>query len=108
MNTELRPLVEIKLYDNNPRVNDPAVDAVAESIRVLVFGACASHHEDVVRGFHLRVMNVPARFRGSHALPEAKSRGESQGPANGALVRVTREPRTNRRSGRALLSNRFQ
>lgn len=33
MKTELRPLVETKPYDNNPRVNDPAVDAVAESIR---------------------------------------------------------------------------
>ena len=33
MRPELRPLVEIKPYDNNPRVNDPAVDAVAESIR---------------------------------------------------------------------------
>ena len=108
MKTELRPLAEIKPYDNNPRVNDSAVNAVAESIRVLVFRAGASHHEDVVRGFHLRVLNVPARRRASHALAEAKSRGESLGPANGALVRVTREPRTNRRSGRALLSNLSQ
>ena len=37
MRTELRPLVEIKPYDNNPRVNDPAVDAVAESIRQFGF-----------------------------------------------------------------------
>ncbi|MCK6458114.1 MAG: ParB N-terminal domain-containing protein, partial [Phycisphaerae bacterium] len=33
MNIELRPLAEIKLYEKNPRINDAAVDAVAESIR---------------------------------------------------------------------------
>lgn len=33
MQIELRPLAEIKPYDKNPRINDAAVDAVAESIR---------------------------------------------------------------------------
>ncbi|NLE59330.1 MAG: ParB N-terminal domain-containing protein [Planctomycetes bacterium] len=33
MNVELRPLTEIKPYEKNPRINDAAVDAVAESIR---------------------------------------------------------------------------
>jgi len=33
MNIELRPLAEIKPYEKNPRLNDAAVDAVAESIR---------------------------------------------------------------------------
>ncbi len=33
MNVELRPLAGIKPYGNNPRHNDQAVDAVAESIR---------------------------------------------------------------------------
>ncbi|MCK6485443.1 MAG: DNA modification methylase [Phycisphaerae bacterium] len=33
MKIELRPLVEIKPYEKNPRINDAAVDAVAESIR---------------------------------------------------------------------------
>jgi len=33
MNVELRPLAEIKPYEKNPRINDAAVDAVAESIR---------------------------------------------------------------------------
>ncbi|MBP9032295.1 MAG: ParB N-terminal domain-containing protein [Pseudomonadales bacterium] len=33
MNLELRPLAEIKPYHRNPRDNDAAVDAVAESIR---------------------------------------------------------------------------
>ncbi len=33
MNVELRPPAEIKPYEKNPRVNDAAVDAVAESIR---------------------------------------------------------------------------
>jgi len=33
MNVELRPRAEIKPYEKNPRVNDAAVDAVAESIR---------------------------------------------------------------------------
>ncbi len=33
LNVEQRPLADIKPYDKNPRVNDAAVDAVAESIR---------------------------------------------------------------------------
>jgi len=33
MNIETRPLADIKPYDQNPRDNDAAVDAVAESIR---------------------------------------------------------------------------
>jgi DNA modification methylase len=33
MLVEMRAISEIKPYDNNPRVNDPAVDAVAASIR---------------------------------------------------------------------------
>ena len=33
MNVELRPLAEIKPYEQNPRHNDQAVDAVAESIK---------------------------------------------------------------------------
>ncbi len=33
LNVELRPLAEIKPYEKNPRQNDAAVDAVAESIR---------------------------------------------------------------------------
>ncbi len=33
LNVELRPLADIKPYERNPRQNDAAVDAVAESIR---------------------------------------------------------------------------
>ncbi len=33
MKIELRPLAEIKPYEKNPRINDAAVDAVAESIQ---------------------------------------------------------------------------
>jgi len=33
LNVELRPLAEMKPYEKNPRQNDAAVDAVAESIR---------------------------------------------------------------------------
>ncbi|RIK82079.1 MAG: chromosome partitioning protein ParB [Planctomycetota bacterium] len=33
MKIELRPLAKIKPYEKNPRINDAAVDAVAESIR---------------------------------------------------------------------------
>ena len=33
MQTELRPIAEIKPYENNPRVNDGAVDAVVASIK---------------------------------------------------------------------------
>ncbi len=33
LNVEQRPLADIKPYEKNPRVNDAAVDAVAESIR---------------------------------------------------------------------------
>src|SRR6266852_6809875 len=32
MNVEMRPLSTIRPYDNNPRINDAAVDAVAASI----------------------------------------------------------------------------
>ncbi len=37
MKIELRPLSKIKPYDNNPRTNDAAVSAVAESIRQFGF-----------------------------------------------------------------------
>ena len=37
MNIELRPLAEIKPYEKNARINDAAVDAVAESIRQFGF-----------------------------------------------------------------------
>ena len=37
MNVELRPLAEIKPYEQNPRDNDAAVDAVAQSIRQFGF-----------------------------------------------------------------------
>ena len=37
MKIELRPLAEIKPYEKNPRLNDAAVDAVAESIKQFGF-----------------------------------------------------------------------
>ncbi len=37
MQIELRPIDSIKPYDRNPRVNEPAVDAVAESIKAFGF-----------------------------------------------------------------------
>src|SRR6516165_10766606 len=37
MQIELRPIATIKPYENNPRVNDAAVDAVAASIREFGF-----------------------------------------------------------------------
>src|SRR6516165_224262 len=37
MRVELRPLSSIKPYENNPRVNDPGVDAVAASIKEFGF-----------------------------------------------------------------------
>src|SRR5438874_5601659 len=37
MQVELRPIATIRPYENNPRVNDPAVDAVAASIREFGF-----------------------------------------------------------------------
>jgi len=37
MQIELRPLADIRPYENNPRVNDAAVDAVAASIRQFGF-----------------------------------------------------------------------
>src|SRR5438132_4583477 len=37
MHVELRPLTSIKPYENNPRINDPGVDAVAASIRAFGF-----------------------------------------------------------------------
>ena len=37
MHVEMRPISSIKPYENNPRHNDSAVDAVAESIRTFGF-----------------------------------------------------------------------
>src|SRR6516162_2373918 len=37
MHVELRPLSTIRPYENNPRINDPGVDAVAASIREFGF-----------------------------------------------------------------------
>ncbi len=37
MHVELRPVTAIRPYENNPRVNDPAVEAVAASIREFGF-----------------------------------------------------------------------
>src|SRR5271169_4221162 len=37
MNIEMRPLSSIRPYENNPRINDAAVDAVAASIREFGF-----------------------------------------------------------------------
>jgi DNA modification methylase len=37
MNVELRPIESIRPYENNPRLNDPAVDAVAASIQAYGF-----------------------------------------------------------------------
>ncbi len=37
MHIEMRPIVDIRPYENNPRQNDAAVDAVAESIRQFSF-----------------------------------------------------------------------
>jgi site-specific DNA-methyltransferase (adenine-specific) len=37
MHIELRPIGTIRPYENNPRINDQAVDAVAASIRQFGF-----------------------------------------------------------------------
>jgi hypothetical protein len=37
MHVEMRPVGSIRPYDNNPRINDPAVDPVAASIREFGF-----------------------------------------------------------------------
>src|ERR1700719_4496561 len=37
MHVEMRPIASIRPYENNPRHNDPAVDAVAASIREFGF-----------------------------------------------------------------------
>src|SRR5262249_43998214 len=37
MNVEMRPIGSIQPYENNPRLNDAAVDAVADSIREFGF-----------------------------------------------------------------------
>src|SRR5450755_1951057 len=37
MNVEMRPLSSIRPYENNPRINDAAVDTVAASIREFGF-----------------------------------------------------------------------
>jgi ParB-like chromosome segregation protein Spo0J len=37
MKIEMRDLAEIRPFENNPRINDPAVEAVASSIREFGF-----------------------------------------------------------------------
>src|SRR5262245_43794127 len=37
MHVEMRPIGTVRPYDNNPRINDPAVDAVAASIKEFGF-----------------------------------------------------------------------
>jgi DNA modification methylase len=37
MHVEMRPISSIRPYENNPRINDPAVDAVAASIKAFGF-----------------------------------------------------------------------
>ena len=37
MHVEMRPIDTIRPYENNPRLNDAAVDAVAASIRAFGF-----------------------------------------------------------------------
>ena len=37
MQVDMRPITSIRPYENNPRLNDPAVDAVAASIREFGF-----------------------------------------------------------------------
>ncbi|HLN29661.1 MAG TPA: ParB N-terminal domain-containing protein [Gemmataceae bacterium] len=37
MDVEMRPINSIRTYENNPRLNDEAVDAVAASIREFGF-----------------------------------------------------------------------
>src|SRR5262245_618725 len=37
MHVEMRPISSIRPYANNPRINDPAVDAVAASIKAFGF-----------------------------------------------------------------------
>src|SRR5262249_54137223 len=37
VHVDMRPLTSIRPYENNPRVNDPAVDAVAASLREFGF-----------------------------------------------------------------------
>ncbi len=53
MQIEMRPLADIKPYEQNPRINDAAVDAVAESIRR--FGLpCDCHDHDASVSFKAR------------------------------------------------------
>ena len=55
MKIEMRPITSIRPYENNPRQNDEAVDAVAESIREFGFRQpIVVDTEGVIVGGHTR------------------------------------------------------
>jgi site-specific DNA-methyltransferase (adenine-specific) len=55
MLVEMRPITSIKPYENNPRVNDAAVDAVAASLKTFGFRQpCVVDEDDVIIVGHTR------------------------------------------------------
>src|SRR5260370_3043554 len=68
MQVELRPIATIRPYENNPRINDQAVDAVAASIREFGFrqpivvdekGVIIVGHTRYKAALKLRLKKVP-------------------------------------------------
>jgi ParB-like chromosome segregation protein Spo0J len=72
MKIELRPLAEIKPYEKNPRINDAAVDAVAESIRRFGFRQpIVVDADNVIVAGHTRVK--AARQLGMTEVPAVRA-----------------------------------
>ena len=82
MQVELRDITKIKPYANNPRLNDDAIDAVAESIRAFGF------RQPIV-------VDEKRHHRGRHALQGSSEAGPGAGPS-------ARRPRPERGPGQSL------
>ena len=96
MNIELRLLAEIKPYEKNPRLNDAAVDAVAESIRRFGFrqpividadGVIVVGHTRWKAAVKLGLEQIPVH------VARRKRQGVGAFPADRACVRRWHESR---------------
>ncbi len=82
MNIELRPLADVKPYENNPRINNAAVDAVARSIREFGFrqpivvdktGVIVAGHTRWKAAKTLGLTNVPVHVAKDLTAAQAKA-----------------------------------
>lgn len=90
MQIEMRPICSIRPYDNNPRINDGAVDAVAKSLTE--FGwrqPIVVDSDGVIAVGHTRYKAALPPAGGDRPPPARELR---QLPPSGGLVRRVRHP----------------